>query len=437
MPATAEATESAEEAGRQERVAIPGKLAAASKAVAAGIHNRRLAEPPRVSMTRFLAPPRAYFTDVEPPALHDFHLSNSRVLPCRESILPLLPKGGLCAEFGTQTGDFAKHLLAVLQPSQLHLYANDFGSFEHAHFQSAMDRGAVQLHAGAAEEQLAGTPDGEFDVIYLHPDESFARTARSLALASRKAKDDGYIICANYTAYSPLDGIKYGVSRAVNEFCHQGRFEIVFLALHPLGYNDVVIRRRGQTRENEHLGGAFLDAPDFNTHLPDVWMYLIDKYHVKSVLDIGAGAGWSTKWFADQGLLALGIEGWPEALEQSQCRDRIVAHDYARGPMVPSMVFDLGWCAEFVEHIEEEYIPNFMASFQACSHVCMTHGEIGQLGYHHVNCQSTDYWIEKMRPYGFDYDAEETAHLRTTDTRRAPWGRRTLTFFKKRNQGNP
>src|ERR1700678_233476 len=108
MPATAEATESTEEAGCQARVAIPSKLAAASKAVAAGIHHRRLTEPPRVSTIRFPAPPRPYFAEVEPPALNDFHLSNSRVLPSREAILPLLPKGGVCAEFGTQTGDFAK-----------------------------------------------------------------------------------------------------------------------------------------------------------------------------------------------------------------------------------------------------------------------------------------------------------------------------------------
>jgi SAM-dependent methyltransferase len=437
MPATAETSQTTQAAAREPREDLSGKLAAATKAVLAGIHSRRPAEPPPVSTTQASAGPRASFADVEPPALNDLHLRHSRVLPSREAILPLLPKGGVCAEIGTQSGYFARQLLAVLQPTQLHLYAKDFGSFERAHFQSAIDAGVVRLHAGSAEEQWAGTAEGQFDVIYLRPDEWFARTVRSLEAAARMAKDDGYILCTNYTAYSPLEGIKYGVSRAVNEFCHKGRFEIIYLALHPLGYQDVVIRRRGQTRENEHLGGAFLEAPDANTYLPDVWTYLIDKYGAKSVLDIGAGAGWSTKWFAEQGLLALGVEGWPEALEKSQCRDRIVAHDYTWGPFVPAMSFDLGWCAEFVEHIEEEHVPNFMVSFQACRHVCMTHGEIGQLGYHHVNCQNTDYWIEKMRQYGFDYDAAETAHLRATDTQKAPWGRRTLTFFKRREPGNP
>jgi Methyltransferase domain len=436
MPATAEEQETRQDAGRQARVAVAVDFAAASKAVLANINDRRLSEPSPAPTPSLPAPPRSDFTDVEQPLLQDYHLSNCRVLPSREAILPLLPKGGVCAEFGTQSGHFAQLLLAVLQPPQLHLYSHDFRSFERALFQSAIDRGVVQLHPGSAEELLAGAPDGKFDVVHVHPDDSFAQTARSLALAARVVKDDGYILCANYTTYSPLEGIKCGVGRAVHEFCHQGRFEIVYLALHPLGCNDVVIRRRGRTRENEHLGGAFLNAPDANTYLPDVWTYLIDRYAVKSVLDVGAGVGWSTKWFADQGLLALGVEGWPEALEKSQCRDRIVAHDYTRGPFVPTMPFDLGWCAEFVEHIEEEHIPNFMASFQACSYVCMTHGEIGQIGYHHVNCQSTDYWIEKMGQYGFDYDAAETANLRATDTQKNPWGRKTLTFFRKRTQGN-
>jgi cyclopropane fatty-acyl-phospholipid synthase-like methyltransferase len=153
------------------------------------------------------------------------------------------------------------------------------------------------------------------------------------------------------------------------------------------------------------------------------------------VLDIGAGAGWSTKWFADKGLRALGIEGWAEALEKNQCRDLITAHDYTKGPMVPATSFDLGWCAEFVEHISEEFVPHFMATFKSCRYICMTHGEIGQLGYHHVNCQNTEYWIEKLGEQGFDYDAKETACLRATDVAKAPWGRRTLTFFKNRNQG--
>jgi SAM-dependent methyltransferase len=181
------------------------------------------------------------------------------------------------------------------------------------------------------------------------------------------------------------------------------------------------------------IHSPFLDAPDTATCLRDVWEYLMEKYQIDSVLDVGAGAGWSTKWFADRGVYALGVEGRSEALAKSQCRANIVEHDYTAAPFVPSMLMDLAWCAGFVERIEEEFIPNFMASFCACQYVCLMHAEPGQLGRHHVNCQPTEYWINKMNEFGFDYDAAETAHLRSTDLHKAPRGRRTLTFFKRRN----
>jgi hypothetical protein len=223
------------------------------------------------------------------------------------------------------------------------------------------------------------------------------------------------------------------VARAVNEFCLGAGFEIICLALNSLGYQDAALRKCPGSPANAHLGGAPLDAPDTATFLPDVWSYLIDKYHIQSVLDVGAGAGWSTKWFADQGLYTLGVEGWKEALDKSQCRPNIVEHDYTVAPFIPSMLLDLAWCAGFVEHIEQEFIPNFMASFRACRYVCLIHAEPGQTGHHHVNCQPTEYWIRIMNEFRFDFDAAETAHLRSTDIHKAPRGRRTLSFFKRRD----
>ena len=382
---------------------------------------------------RYPAPTQSYFADVEAPPLTYLHLKNTRVVQSREQILPFLPKGGVCVEIGSHTGCFARQILSVLEPAKLHLCDRDFISFDDSHFATAIDQGIVELHAGEAAEHLAAQPDRHFDLIYIHPGHSYTASARALEQAGRKIKDDGCIICANYTMYSPLEGIKYGAVRAVNEFCHTNSFEKIYLALNSLGFQDVALRKRPDLNDSRHLGGAYLDAPDTNTFLPDVWEYLIEKYQIHSVLDMGAGAGWSTKWFVEQGIYTLGVEGWQDALDKSQCRSNIVAHDYSSGPFAPSMVLDLAWCAGFVEQIEEEFIPNFMASFRSCQYVCLTHAEAGQRGYHHVNCQPTEYWIRKMDEYSFDFDSAETARLRSTDKHKAPRGRRTLTFFKKRN----
>lgn len=186
---------------------------------------------------------------------------------------------------------------------------------------------------------------------------------------------------------------------------------------------------------NEHLGGAYLDCPDSNTYMPDVWQMLIDKYKIKSMVDVGCGAAWNTAWWHDMGYYAWGIEGWPEAIARTRMpMERMIVHDYTTGPLFLPEKFDLAWCSEFVEHVEERYIPNFMATFQCCRYVCMTYATPGQGGYHHVNEQELDYWIEKMKAGGFEYDEKETTRLRATDVYKAAWGRKTLTFFRNRTR---
>jgi hypothetical protein len=66
---------------------------------------------------------------------------------------------------------------------------------------------------------------------------------KDLSQAVKKIKKDGYIVCNDYTAYSPLENCKYGVNRAVNEFCLQHDYEIIFLGLHKWGYHDVALRQ--------------------------------------------------------------------------------------------------------------------------------------------------------------------------------------------------
>lgn len=180
----------------------------------------------------------------------------------------------------------------------------------------------------------------------------------------------------------------------------------------------------------EHLGGAYLDCPDTNTFMPDIWQWLIDRHQIKSVIDVGCGAGWNTVWFHDRGLYAVGVEGWPEAIAKTRMpMQRMIVHDYTKGPLESSRRFDLCWSSEFVEHVEEQFVPNFMATFKCAKRVCMTYATPGQTGFHHVNEQPFEYWIERMKENGFTLDREATHYMRATDNG-AAWGRRTLTLFE-------
>ena len=159
----------------------------------------------------------------------------------------------------------------------------------------------------------------------------------------------------------------------------------------------------------EHLGGAIAEG-DANTIMPDVWGYLLVKYAPATVLDIGCGFGHALKWFRDHGLCNIvGVEGWDDAIAGSLVPDAIVRHDFTKGPAPIGTPFDLAWSAEFLEHVDEQYLPHVMAAFRLARYACVTHAEPGQYGYHHVNCQTTDYWIEEFHGHGFVYMPEETA----------------------------
>lgn len=170
---------------------------------------------------------------------------------------------------------------------------------------------------------------------------------------------------------------------------------------------------------------------DPHTWMPDIWEGLIAKYGIKSMVDVGCGLGATPKWFMDHGVDSVGVEGWQEFIDKNYMPwGHLYRHDYATGPIILNRTFDLGWSAEFVEHVEERFMANFLLTFLSCHYVCFTHALPNQGGYHHVNEQTTEYWIERMKLIGYEHMAEESAEMRKT----ADWayGRITLSMFKKR-----
>lgn len=183
----------------------------------------------------------------------------------------------------------------------------------------------------------------------------------------------------------------------------------------------------GYDKDEPHLGGFILGG-DPNSYATEVWDYLILK-GVKSVVDVGCGQGHTVKYFNDKGIECTGIEGCKEAISSSVIKDRIIQHDFTKGKVKLSKKFDAAWSCEFVEHVEEKYIDNFLSVFDKCKCVLMTHGLPGQVGYHHVNCQSSDYWITKMLDRGFIFDVDESQKIRKMTDRMHV--KNSLLFFYK------
>jgi SAM-dependent methyltransferase len=179
------------------------------------------------------------------PHLDDVQVANCRVLPSRYHILDMMPKQAVCIEVGTQTGNFALQIKERTQPKKFHivdLYLDQFQYREQ--LQSDIESGKICLHQGYSSQILETFDDGYFDWIYIDADHSYKGFLADLKASARKLKPNGYIVCNDYTVWSPGEVFPYGILRGVHEHCVEDNWEFVFIGLHGQGYHDVCIRKR-------------------------------------------------------------------------------------------------------------------------------------------------------------------------------------------------
>mmetsp|Transcript_35152 Transcript_35152/g.48765 ORF Transcript_35152/g.48765 Transcript_35152/m.48765 type:complete len:412 (+) Transcript_35152:229-1464(+) len=183
----------------------------------------------------------------------------------------------------------------------------------------------------------------------------------------------------------------------------QGQQAKLLLARRQNGYG-------GDALDAAHIGGWLRN--DTNGYEPKLWDWLIETQHISSFIDVGCGAGLVTKHFHDRGVDALCVEASNEAINVSFApRDRIVQHDFTRGPWFPpgGRVVDVAYTVEFLEHVEEKYLDNVVSLLKSARYLFMSASEQG--GWSHMTVHKRWWWIERMESYGFAYSAEMTQIL--------------------------
>jgi SAM-dependent methyltransferase len=166
------------------------------------------------------------------------------------------------------------------------------------------------------------------------------------------------------------------------------------------------------TEDDSHLGGN-IHGGDADTFYPRLWAWLVTRFSVRSVLDVGCGEGHALAEFERLGARAVGIDGLRHnVIEATHKGLSCIEHDFTTGPPPIHEEFDLGWSCEFVEHVDERFLDNILGCFAMCRVVAMTHARPGQGGYHHVNCQSSEYWIAKLSSVGFALSSDDTTFAR-------------------------
>ena len=163
---------------------------------------------------------------------------------------------------------------------------------------------------------------------------------------------------------------------------------------------------------NPHLGGN-IKGGDEMTWFPELWDYLIQRFEPKSLLDVGCGEGHLMKYFHDRVIDVYGIDGLPENKTNApeSIREKITINDYTKTCAWGKDV-DMVISCEFVEHVHNNFVENFLLDFMHGKIIVMTHALPGQDGYHHVNCRDDFYWIEQLGYIGYTLLITETEEAR-------------------------
>lgn len=175
----------------------------------------------------------------------------------------------------------------------------------------------------------------------------------------------------------------------------------------------------------DHLGGHLN-----KTHLDNATLeFLIQELGIKSMLDIGCGPGGMVQLAQSKGLKAIGVDG--DFNLNSISSVPICTVDFTQNKVPFEDQFDLAWAVEFLEHVEEQYAPNYMHAFSLCQYALITAAPPGTPGHHHVNCQLPEYWIDVFKRYGFTYDPHLTETIKERSDMVKPFVKHNGMFFRK------
>lgn len=177
----------------------------------------------------------------------------------------------------------------------------------------------------------------------------------------------------------------------------------------------------------DHLGG----------HLNRTWtdigalQYLKKNFNILSMIDLGCGPGGMKEIANNLGITWHGVDGDPSFKDTPN----YTIVDFTKEKYSPTQRYDLCWSVEFLEHVEEQYIENYLPVILSAKYFLCTASD-NPKGHHHVNVKSQQYWIDLFAYNGLIYDKEETERIKSHSTMKAKGGKpsflqQTGMFFRK------
>jgi predicted O-methyltransferase YrrM len=188
--------------------------------------------------------------------IDQYYLTGCLMLKDRIEMLRRIPKGGRIVEVGTFRGNFAYQILSIVQPDELITIDIDYSRFDRDRLSKHPRFSSIKMVTGNSYDMISQLPDNTFDMIYIDGDHTYPFVKKDIEAAHPKLRTGGLMIANDYTSFSPYNGHKYGVVKAVNEFINLYQYNVEFFALQAGGYHDIAMRKMGRLKRSRSAGAG-------------------------------------------------------------------------------------------------------------------------------------------------------------------------------------
>jgi SAM-dependent methyltransferase len=176
------------------------------------------------------------------PAIPQAQLDGAMLLSDRREMLRRLPQGGRVCELGTLRGDFARDILDIVAPQELHLVDVHFGLCR----ADVLADPRVRRHEMMTTDYLGGAEAATFDWIYIDADHGYEAVVHDIAAAKRCVRPGGILAFNDFARIvRPGFGV-FGVHQAVCEFLASEGWQVAYLCMQGEALYDIAIRRPDQ-----------------------------------------------------------------------------------------------------------------------------------------------------------------------------------------------
>lgn len=162
--------------------------------------------------------------------------------------------------------------------------------------------------------------------------------------------------------------------------------------------------------EPMHLGGGLDYDTAASSISKPVFELVLQRWGVRSLVDLGCGRGWAASWFHLQGVKTQCVEGSDSALQGNLLpATQLVNHDFTRGPWWPNDTVDLVWSTNFVQQVSRQYMQNYMVAMSRSAILLVSFSQ--HPGWHTVEVHDIEWWTLQFESHGFVLNQRLTSEL--------------------------